>query len=142
MRALVAPHFTDPSGYTLHDAPDPAVAHSTEVLVKVHAASINGHDVIMASGRTRMLQTLPLPYPIGLDFAGTVLAAGAAVTEFHAGDAVWGFVAAGGAAATHLRLDTARPHALARLHDTQRAVRGQDPAAREVPGRRRGRQMH
>ena len=69
----------------------------------------------MASGRTRLLQALPLPYPIGLDFAGTVAATGADVSSVQPGDRVFGFTFTGGTAATHLLLDTAQPHALARL---------------------------
>ena len=67
------------------------------------------------AGRTKLLQALPLPYPIGLDFAGVVQAVGTDVTRVRPGDRVFGFTFAGGTAATHLLLDAAKPHALARV---------------------------
>ena len=115
MRSLIAPKFTDPSGFTVLEAADPTISKPTEVLIAVHAASINPHDVIMASGQTKLVQVLPLPYPLGLDFAGEVLAVGSAVSSVSAGDRVYGFSASGGAASTHLVLDTAKSPALARL---------------------------
>ncbi|KAK3052549.1 hypothetical protein LTR09_006403 [Extremus antarcticus] len=106
MRSLVAPSFGDPSVYDVVDFPTPIITSPTQVLIKVAAASINGHDIVMASGKTKMVQSLPLPYPIGLDFAGTILELGAEVTAFAKGDEVYGFTAKGGAASTHLLLDT------------------------------------
>uniref|UniRef100_A0A2D3UM03 Related to oxidoreductase n=1 Tax=Ramularia collo-cygni TaxID=112498 RepID=A0A2D3UM03_9PEZI len=110
MRSLVSPQFGEPSIYELRDGEMPNVKKPTEILIKVEAASINAHDVIMASGRTKAIQVLPLPYPIGLDFAGTVLDSGSAVSSCGPGDSVYGFSAAGGTAATHLLLDTAKAH--------------------------------
>ena len=115
MRSLVAPKFGDPMGYEVHDGSEPTVNRPTDILIKVYAASINGHDIIMASGKTKMLQVLPLPYPIGLDFAGTVLDVGTAMSGFSKGDEVYGFNAGGGAAATHLLLDTTKPHAISKI---------------------------
>jgi NADPH:quinone reductase-like Zn-dependent oxidoreductase len=115
MRSLIAPTFTEPSGYELSTRDDPTISKPTDILLKIHAASINAHDVIMASGRTKMLQVLPLPYPIGLDFAGTILDVGSAVKGFAPGESVYGFSFAGGAASTHLLLDTTQPHALCKI---------------------------
>ncbi len=115
MRALVAPRFTDPTGFEVLDFPDLTITTSTHVLVKVHAASINGHDIIMASGKTKMLQVLPLPYPIGLDFSGIIVEVGDEVKEVAKGDEVYGFYFGGGAAATSLLIDTHKPHAISRV---------------------------
>ena len=62
-----------------------------------------------------MLQVVPLPYPIGLDFAGTVVETGTAITEYSKGDEVYGFSFSGGAAATHLLFDTAKSQAIAKI---------------------------
>ena len=115
MKSLIAPKFGEPTVYEINESDDCVISRPTDILIKVEAASINGHDVIMASGRTKMLQVLPLPYPIGLDFAGTVLDAGSSITELHPGDQVYGFNSAGGTAATHLLLDTTKPHAIAKI---------------------------
>lgn len=61
---------------------------------------------------------LPLPYPIGLDFAGTVFEVGSAVIDFKKGDNVYGFNTAGGTAATHLLIDTSKAHAIAKIPET------------------------
>ena len=115
MRSLIAPKFTDPSGYEIQEKEDPTISKPTEILVEVHAASINGHDVIMASGKTKMLQTVPLPYPTGLDFAGVVSDVGNAITDLRKGDKVYGFVFGGATASTHLLLDTTKPHAISKI---------------------------
>lgn len=115
MRSLIATEFGEPSGWTVQEGSDLTITKPTHLLIKVHAASINGHDVIMASGKTKMLQVLPLPYPIGLDFAGTVLDAGNEVTGFSKGDEVYGFNTPGGTAATHLLIDTTKPHAISKI---------------------------
>lgn len=62
-----------------------------------------------------MIQTLPLPYPIGLDFAGEILDLGNEVKGFNKGDEIYGFYFAGGTAATHLLIDTTKPHAICKI---------------------------
>ena len=64
-----------------------------------------------------MLQMLPLPYPIGLDFAGTIIAIGDEVAGWKDGDQVYGFSFAGGTASTRLLIDTKKPHALCKIPD-------------------------
>jgi NADPH:quinone reductase-like Zn-dependent oxidoreductase len=115
MLSLIAPKFGEPSCWEVVETPDLTIKNPTAILIEVHASSINGHDVIMASGKTKMLQVLPMPYPIGLDFAGVVLDVGDKVHQFAQGDKVYGFNTAGGAAATHLVIDTTKPHAIWRI---------------------------
>jgi NADPH:quinone reductase-like Zn-dependent oxidoreductase len=38
-----------------------------------------------------LLAALPLPYPIGLDFAGTVVKIGSEIEDYILGDKVYGF---------------------------------------------------
>ncbi|MFJ9622109.1 NAD(P)-dependent alcohol dehydrogenase [Streptomyces sp. NPDC101181] len=61
-----------------------------EVLVKVHAFSVNGGEAIARSGRIRLLTGRRFPRRVGLDFAGEVAAPGAGVTGYDPGDRVWG----------------------------------------------------
>lgn len=56
MRFLISPKFGEPSIYELRDSEVPKLQKPTDILIKVEAASINGHDVIMASGKTKVLQ--------------------------------------------------------------------------------------
>lgn len=63
-----------------------------DVLVAIRAASVNGFDVYQASGGLIGMMEHRLPTVIGRDFAGVVEAVGTEVTDFAAGDEVFGFV--------------------------------------------------
>ena len=69
------------------DVPDP-VAGPGQVLVDVHAASVNGADWKVRSGR--YAPTTAFPYIPGRDFSGVVSALGAGVTDLKIGDEVFG----------------------------------------------------
>src|SRR5690349_2446234 len=71
------------------DVPDP-VAKAGEVLVDVHAASVNGADWKVRAGN--YAPTTQFPYIPGRDFSGVVAALGAGVTDFKVGDPVFGVV--------------------------------------------------
>lgn len=71
------------------DVPDP-VAKAGEVLVDVHAASVNGADWKVRAGN--YAPTSQFPYIPGRDFSGVVAALGAGVTDFKVGDPVFGVV--------------------------------------------------
>jgi NADPH:quinone reductase-like Zn-dependent oxidoreductase len=89
MRAFVLPDFERQP--TLADIPIPE-AKPGEVLVRVHAASVNGVDLSIAGGRLQGMLEYRFPVVLGKDFAGTVEAVGAGVTVFAAGDRVFGVV--------------------------------------------------
>lgn len=89
MRAFVLPDFERQP--TLVDLPTPE-AGPGEVLVRVHAASVNGIDLSIASGRLRGMLEYDFPVVLGKDFAGTVEAVGDGVTGFAAGDRVFGVI--------------------------------------------------
>ena len=77
MRAFVLPDFERQP--TLADIPMPE-AGPGEVLVRVHAASVNGIDLSVASGRLQGMMEYRFPVVLGKDFAGTVEAVGTGVT--------------------------------------------------------------
>ncbi|MGD9854337.1 MAG: NADPH:quinone reductase [Planctomycetaceae bacterium] len=60
----------------------------TQVLVRVGAVAINPIDTYIRAGM--IPATLPFPYIIGCDFAGTVESVGGDVKRFRVGDRVWG----------------------------------------------------
>ncbi len=74
------------------DLPDP-VAQAGQVLVDVHAASINGADVKVREGAYVTISTFP--YVLGRDFSGVVSALGTGVADFKVSDAVFGVLAGG-----------------------------------------------
>jgi NADPH:quinone reductase-like Zn-dependent oxidoreductase len=69
------------------EVPDPAVA-AGEVLVDVHAASVNGADWKVRAGHYAPITQFP--YIPGRDFSGVVSAVGAGVTDLAVGEAVFG----------------------------------------------------
>jgi len=71
------------------DVPDP-VAGAGEVLVDVHAASVNGADWKVRAGNYAPITKFP--YIPGRDFSGVVSALGSGVTDFKVGDPVFGVV--------------------------------------------------
>ncbi|KAI1044537.1 hypothetical protein LB505_011061 [Fusarium chuoi] len=54
MLSVTAPAYTSPSGYELSTAPKPTVTGDNDILIKVHAASINPVDVKKAAGVFKM----------------------------------------------------------------------------------------
>jgi len=78
------------------DLPDP-IAGPGEVVVDVHAASVNAADykVRLGGGAYSGASNLKFPYILGRDFSGTVAALGPGVTDFKVGDPVFGVMDAG-----------------------------------------------
>jgi NADPH:quinone reductase-like Zn-dependent oxidoreductase len=71
----------------IEELPEPTPADD-QVLVRVHAASINPVDGGIAAGYMQMMYSTPLT--LGTDFAGEVVAVGADVQDVQPGDAVYG----------------------------------------------------
>ncbi|MEU3057004.1 NAD(P)-dependent alcohol dehydrogenase [Streptomyces griseus] len=63
-----------------------------EVLVRVHAASVNGGELYGRAGRVRFVTGRRFPQRTGLDFAGEVAEVGTEVTGLRVGDRVWGIL--------------------------------------------------
>src|SRR5262245_41031056 len=75
------------------DLPDP-VPEAGQVVVDIHAASINGADSKVREGGAYSTVS-NFPYVLGRDFSGIVASLGTGVTDFRVGDAVFGVLAAG-----------------------------------------------
>jgi NADPH:quinone reductase-like Zn-dependent oxidoreductase len=75
------------------DLPDP-VPEAGQVVVDIHAASINGADSKVREGGAYSTVS-KFPYVLGRDFSGVVASLGTGVTDFRVGDAVFGVLAAG-----------------------------------------------
>lgn len=91
MRALRYQAFADPVDLRVEDVPEPVPA-AGEVLVRIHAASVNPVDWKIATGGFRLLVRGGLPRTMGSDFAGEVIASSAGSTRLAPGDRVFGFV--------------------------------------------------
>jgi NADPH:quinone reductase-like Zn-dependent oxidoreductase len=94
LKAIVQRRYGSPDWLELRDVAKPVVGE-TDVLVRVHAASVNAADwhfltgtpyvLRLASGILRPRRTIP-----GRDLAGRVEAVGGSVTRFRVGDEVFG----------------------------------------------------
>ncbi len=94
MKAMVYRCYGAPAVLKLEDVAKPVPA-ADEVLVKVHAASVNPLDWHYLRGKpyvVRMSEGFGAPDDprLGVDFAGTVEAVGSSVTRFKPGDEVFG----------------------------------------------------
>ncbi|KAL2843277.1 chaperonin 10-like protein [Aspergillus pseudodeflectus] len=78
-----------PSEYQLLEFPRPEIRDPTDVLIKVHAASVNPVDLKKADGIFKMALKDSFPYKIGYDAAGIVTEIGTGVARFGVGDAVY-----------------------------------------------------
>ena len=86
MKAMVLKSFGGPESFELRDVPKP-VPGAGQVLVRVHATSINPLDYQVRRGDYADL--VPLPAITGHDVSGVVEAVGPGVTTFSPGDEVW-----------------------------------------------------
>jgi NADPH:quinone reductase-like Zn-dependent oxidoreductase len=88
MRAVRIHQFGDPDVLTLDDISKPN-PDSTEVLVRVRAASVNPIDCKTRQGSAISVE---LPWTVGWDVTGVVESVGVNVTDFSEGDEVYGLI--------------------------------------------------
>lgn len=86
MRAIVLPRFGGPESFEEREIPTPTPG-AGQVLVRVHATSVNPLDYQVRRGDYR--DYVPLPTITGHDISGVVEAVGPGVRAFRPGDAVW-----------------------------------------------------
>ncbi|UCG08992.1 MAG: zinc-binding dehydrogenase [Desulfobacterales bacterium] len=84
MKAMVLEEFGGPENFQWKDWPTPEIKPG-EVLIRIHAVSLNPVDYKMRAGHL----PIPLPDVLGRDAAGTVEAVGEGVTAFRDGDNVF-----------------------------------------------------
>ena len=87
MKAAYITQTGAPEVITFGELPKPE-PRGNEVLVKIAAAGVNPIDTYIRSGMVGM--SLPSPYIIGCDLAGTVEQTGPLALRFNPGDRVWG----------------------------------------------------
>jgi NADPH:quinone reductase-like Zn-dependent oxidoreductase len=86
MKAVFIERHGGPEELKLGDLPDP-VAQAGEIVVDIHAASVNGADWKVRTGQSYPQTTFP--YVLGRDFSGVVSAKGPSVPDFAVGDEVF-----------------------------------------------------
>ena len=93
MKAMLLMGHGGPEMMKFGDAPDPK-AGPGEVVVDIHAASVNGADPKVRRGKGRY-RLDKFPHIMGRDFSGVVSAVGSGVADLKVGDAVFGVLDAG-----------------------------------------------
>lgn len=89
MKAARINSYGDASVIKIEDINKPT-ASDGQVLIKVHASSVNPFDGMIRSGRMKDSVKLDLPVTIGGDLAGEVAAIGQGTIGFEIGDKVYG----------------------------------------------------
>lgn len=89
MRAARIHEYGPPEVLRVEDV-EPPRAGPLDLLVEVHASSVNPVDWKIRSGGQRAVIHYTLPWTLGLDFSGVVREVGAKVRGFSAGDEVYG----------------------------------------------------
>jgi NADPH:quinone reductase-like Zn-dependent oxidoreductase len=97
MRAIICPKYGSPDVLQLRDMVKP-VPQEDEVLIQIHAASLNSRDLRMLRANPVFMRLMPggLFRPknkiLGADLAGRVEAVGRLIKQFQPGDEVFGFL--------------------------------------------------
>ncbi|MFI2360926.1 NAD(P)-dependent alcohol dehydrogenase [Streptomyces anulatus] len=91
MRAALYDRYGPPEVLYEGRVPVP-VRQPGEVLVRVHAASVNGGELYGRAGKVRLVTGRRFPQRTGLDFVGEVAEVDPTVTGPRAGDRVWGLL--------------------------------------------------
>lgn len=89
MKAVRISRYGGPEVLEVVDMPVPQPGPK-DVLVAVHAASLNPVDWKIQAGMLQRNVTVPMPHVMGRDFSGVVAAAGPEVSGFTPGDEVFG----------------------------------------------------
>lgn len=88
MKAFIAERYEKKSALRLADMPTPTL-RDDEVLVEVHAASVNLLDAKVRAGEFRRILPYRLPLILGHDVAGVVVKVGPRAGPFKVGDEVY-----------------------------------------------------
>ena len=92
MRAYVLNHYGGPEGSRLTDVPPPT-PRPNDILVTVRAAGLNPVDFKFRQGKLRAILRPKLPFVLGNELAGEVVAVGSSVKRFGVGERVFARVA-------------------------------------------------
>lgn len=88
MKAVVLDRYGNIDGVRAGEVPDPEL-RDDDVLVQIHAASVNPLDLKILEGKLKAILPYRLPIVLGNDLAGVVVRVGAAVRRFKPGDEVY-----------------------------------------------------
>lgn len=88
MKAVQIKNYSKNINTILSDIPKPKVSDS-EVLIQVKAAAVNPLELLILTGRVKLLQDYPMPLTLGNECSGIVEQVGNNVIGFQKGDRVY-----------------------------------------------------
>jgi NADPH:quinone reductase-like Zn-dependent oxidoreductase len=88
MKAFIIDRYGKKEVGRIGEMPDPEI-RDDDVLIQIHAASVNPLDSKIRSGEFKLILPYRLPLILGNDMAGTVVRVGARVRNFKLGDEVY-----------------------------------------------------
>lgn len=88
MKAFILDRYGKDEKLRLSEMPEPELADH-DVLVRIHAASVNPLDSKIRTGAFKLFLPYRFPLVLGHDMAGVVVAVGAGVRRFKVGDEVY-----------------------------------------------------
>lgn len=88
MKAFNISRYKKESELQLVDLPEPIVKDD-EVLVEIHAASVNQLDSKIKSGEFKLILPYKMPLVLGHDVAGVIIKVGSKVKKFKVGDEIY-----------------------------------------------------
>jgi NADPH:quinone reductase-like Zn-dependent oxidoreductase len=97
VKVIVCPKYGSPDILRLQEVAKPA-PQADEVLIKIHAASINSRDWRFMRGKPFFIRLMPGGFPgpknkiLGADLAGRIEAVGRNIRQFKPGDEVFGYL--------------------------------------------------
>jgi NADPH:quinone reductase-like Zn-dependent oxidoreductase len=91
VKAIITSKYGSVEVLQPQDVARPIIADN-EILVQVHACSVNPIDWKVRRGDFKILTGRKPPRILGEDYAGIVAEVGSKITRYQPGDAVWGFV--------------------------------------------------
>ncbi|MFD0589341.1 NADP-dependent oxidoreductase [Paenibacillus sp. GCM10027627] len=89
MNAIIIEKYGKNTPLTMSEQPMPEIGEH-DVLVEIHAASLNPIDFKIKEGKMKFLLKYEFPLILGNDFAGVVVKVGDRVSAFKPGDEVYG----------------------------------------------------
>ncbi len=89
MKAVLIRGFGGPEVMEFVETPEP-MPGPNEVVIEVHAASVNPVDIKIRDGAMNQYGALKLPRILGRDYSGVVAAVGSGISDLRPGDAVFG----------------------------------------------------
>ncbi len=89
MKAAQFTNYGGPEVIEINEVPKPPISKN-QVLIEVHAATINPFDYKLRRGYMKDMMPLKLPLTLGGNLSGVVVELGEGVTDFKIGDGVFG----------------------------------------------------